>query len=297
MLKNIITLGALFLSVLVFSNEDHKSNYFLTKDFDKAIVLSKVYQRPLVLLFTGSDWDEASAKLIEEVKTSKQFAKLEKQAIFVWLDFPEIQTILPEQIKKNFFLKERLNIKQFPQIVLLDEAQEVISRIGVLSDCKTNLSMAIEQKFDGFYTIQRFLQDDSKEKTSEEVKKLYTLAQQLGIEGCALSLQSLGVEIEKDAFFKLEKHLNELSLGLDDKALRNEILCKGTSEQLFRLALVALPTQNKELLDNQQRLLSRFANVKDKSQLTFDGFRQMIRETVPSEEIAYTAEKESTPVR
>ena len=104
------------------------------KDMDAAKALAKKTNRPIVLVFQGSDWCAPCIKLDREIFQSDQF-RLYASDHFVMLeaDFPRKKenALSPEMTAKNNALAERYNKRGiFPLVVVMDKDGKVLGETG-----------------------------------------------------------------------------------------------------------------------------------------------------------------------
>ncbi|MCB1119062.1 MAG: thioredoxin family protein [Chlamydiia bacterium] len=126
MMKHFIPLFLLTISPL-FSLQ-WQTNY------DAACKQAKQENKPLVLLFTGSDWCTWCHKLEGEVLDTPQFSnEMGDKCIFVKLDFPRKHPIDSQTKAQNETLKNKFSIKGFPTIVVLDADQHLLGTTGYRS--------------------------------------------------------------------------------------------------------------------------------------------------------------------
>lgn len=102
----------------------------LLNDFEKAIALSKVYEKPIVLLFTGSDWSPESQALLGVIENESFEKHIGSHFLFVDADFPEVNVQRTEVIAENNSLKERFGVTEFPTLIFLDLKGDELKRIG-----------------------------------------------------------------------------------------------------------------------------------------------------------------------
>jgi protein disulfide-isomerase len=94
-------------------------------DYRQALSQAQASSKPLLLLFTGSDWCSYCIKLEHDILQTPEFVNtIGDQFVFVKLDFPR-RFQLPENIQKqNASLQERFGISGYPTIILVDPATE-----------------------------------------------------------------------------------------------------------------------------------------------------------------------------
>ncbi|OAD91562.1 thiol-disulfide isomerase [Aequorivita soesokkakensis] len=103
-------------------------------DFEIAKQISSEKNRPIVLVFQGSDWCAPCIKLDREIWSSKEFKAYAKEHfVMLQADFPrkKANTLTDDQQEKNNLLAEKYN-KQgyFPFVVVLDKDGKVLGEAG-----------------------------------------------------------------------------------------------------------------------------------------------------------------------
>lgn len=122
----------LFVFCLLFASvlyaQDWQSSY------TEALAGAKEQNKPLLLVFSGSDWCAPCKKLDKEVWCSKAFRKhAQKDLVLYKADFPRKKSNrLPEDMAaQNNMLAEQYNPKgYFPLVVLLDAKGSVLGEMG-----------------------------------------------------------------------------------------------------------------------------------------------------------------------
>ena len=103
------------------------------ESYQTALKMSQSSGRPVMLVFTGSDWCKTCGKLTEEVFTTHAFAAWStKQVIKVEVDFPNGYQ-LPDALKtQNFKLKAKFgrHVRTFPTVLFIDASENVIGKVG-----------------------------------------------------------------------------------------------------------------------------------------------------------------------
>ena len=97
-------------------------------DVDAAKARLMAENKPLLLLFTGSDWSPAGQLLNQDVFNQPDFqAYAETNLILLVADFPRRRVVPPEQAKVNAALAKEYHVEFLPTIILLDaRGQEVV---------------------------------------------------------------------------------------------------------------------------------------------------------------------------
>ncbi|PHR15008.1 MAG: thiol-disulfide isomerase [Aequorivita sp.] len=127
-MKKIILLVAVFFFSFKLSAQEWQT------DFETAKQISSEENRPIVLVFQGSDWCAPCIKLDREIWSSEEFKAYAKDHfVMLQADFPrKKKNSLPDvQQQKNNQLAEKYN-KQgyFPFVVILDNEGNVLGEAG-----------------------------------------------------------------------------------------------------------------------------------------------------------------------
>lgn len=148
--------------------------------------------------------------------------KIAPEFICVLIDFPQHQALSKEQQEKNQILKERLEISEFPRLILLDPSEREITRLGY--------SPEKGEKFgqDLLHIVgkDRHLTSVMKELTNSRIvpadlRSYYLEAQELHRKKDAARLLDVGLTSNEPLFFLLEKYrlLVEEGKGQEKEAI------------------------------------------------------------------------------
>lgn len=90
-------------------------------DYDAAVKRAKASSKPLLVLFTGSDWCSWCVKLESEVFSKREFLDYATNNWeLVVVDFPQKKKIPPEFKKRYRELQKKYSVRGFPTVLLLD---------------------------------------------------------------------------------------------------------------------------------------------------------------------------------
>ena len=195
----------------------------ITQDFMKAKEISQGYQKPLVLVFTGSDWCQYSQDLLKNTFfTEPFFQTIKTSLIFAQIDFPELsRVVLPERIEQNKILKDQFKVQEFPTVILMDPAMHEVTRLGFSTMPSNEYAKYLVLAWDKYKSLASSL-ESKKEWTFEQLQAAYKEAEELGSDYLMMGLLTLGLYKDKDCFFHLEKYCR--SRGEARKELRKQIL-------------------------------------------------------------------------
>jgi len=116
--------------LLISSFQVYGQNDFLT--FEKALQRSKEENKPVMLVFSGSDWCKPCMALKKNVLETTEFNTVKDELIFMYLDFPfkRSNRLSKEETKHNENLAERYNPHgYFPKTILVDSQGNLILEI------------------------------------------------------------------------------------------------------------------------------------------------------------------------
>lgn len=104
------------------------------KDYKVALEQAKNQHKPLLLVFSGSDWCAPCIKLDKEIWHSENFREYsEDNYILYKADFPrkKANRLDPELTRQNNELAATFNSKgYFPLVVILNEKEKVLGETG-----------------------------------------------------------------------------------------------------------------------------------------------------------------------
>ena len=127
MKKILFALAAAALSASVFAAVPKG----WTDDFEAARKLAEKEAKPMLVLFTGSDWCIWCQRLEQQVLSQDAFSSaIPKEMVAVFLDFPNDGSVKPERRKQNEALARKYGIRGFPTVLLMDAKGEPFARTG-----------------------------------------------------------------------------------------------------------------------------------------------------------------------
>ena len=133
-MKNIIILLCLSFSLFSFAQEEdeHTSNLHWLTDLNEAKAEATTSKKPILMLFTGSDWCSPCKMLKEDFFDSEAFEKKANQFVLVMIDMPRRTDIITEeQRKKNIEVGSKYNKSGgYPNLVALDSNLKVIGELS-----------------------------------------------------------------------------------------------------------------------------------------------------------------------
>ncbi len=126
-MKKILTIAFLIVAGTLHAQEWQSS-------FDEAVSLATKEDKPIVLVFSGSDWCAPCIRLKRNILESEEFRSYAASNYVLYnADFPrKKKNQLPaDKSEANKSLAEKFNPKgYFPLVVVLDKNQSVLGKTG-----------------------------------------------------------------------------------------------------------------------------------------------------------------------
>jgi thioredoxin-related protein len=99
-------------------------------DYSQAEAQARESRKPILALFTGSDWCPPCKKLHSEVLTTPEFEKYAAaNVVLLEVDFPIKKKQSVEQKKANHELEKKYDIEGYPTMVVINESGKAIGTI------------------------------------------------------------------------------------------------------------------------------------------------------------------------
>ena len=115
------------------------------QDYTQGLKLARLYNKPLLLFFTGSDWCGYCEEMQKNIFKTEEFAQKSKDYILVELDYPR-SFELPDKIKQqNEVILNAFNIQGFPTVVVEKSNGMPIGGVGYNSQTVSEFFNTIEQ--------------------------------------------------------------------------------------------------------------------------------------------------------
>jgi thioredoxin-related protein len=103
-------------------------------NYDEAQKVAQSENKPLFLLFTGSDWCGFCKKLDREVFSKPEFARLSgDKYIFVELDFPQNKPQSAAIKAQNAQLQQKYNIQGYPTVIIVSPQGKKLAQTGYMA--------------------------------------------------------------------------------------------------------------------------------------------------------------------
>lgn len=124
-------MGLVWAATLVGAAPAHATAAW-TQDYQAAKRQAEATGRPILALFTGSDWCPPCKQFEKEVAYSKTFLGFTAgRVVLLKLDFPRNMLQSPALMAQNEALAERIGGEEFPRFYLLDAKGEVLAKLDM----------------------------------------------------------------------------------------------------------------------------------------------------------------------
>ncbi|MCC5848852.1 MAG: thioredoxin family protein [Verrucomicrobia bacterium] len=112
------------------SAQDAGSELWL-EDFQLAQSRARATNRPILILFTGSDWCPPCMNLERNVFSTKHFEQFARENLVLYVaDFPRRKRQPPELIATNQRLQQTYRIRGYPTLVLVNAQGRQLDQFG-----------------------------------------------------------------------------------------------------------------------------------------------------------------------
>jgi protein disulfide-isomerase len=96
-------------------------------DFSAAKKKAKEENKPILMLFTGSDWCPYCIKWEKEAFSQTEFKEYaQKNLVLLLVDFPNKKPLPKAQQKANDALLDKFKVEEYPTVVMLDSKAKKI---------------------------------------------------------------------------------------------------------------------------------------------------------------------------
>jgi thioredoxin-related protein len=100
-------------------------------DFSAAKKKAKEENKPVLMLFTGSDWCPWCIKWEKEAFSTPEFKEYaKKNLVLLLVDFPDKKPLPKAQQRANDALQQKYKIDGYPTVVMVDSAGKKLSSFG-----------------------------------------------------------------------------------------------------------------------------------------------------------------------
>lgn len=128
-MKNVVMLLLLFMSSCFYA-QDKDARLLWETDFEIAKTKSKVQDKPILMLFTGSDWCAPCKMLKKDFFHSDAFIAKSKNYVLLLVDFPRNKELITtSQSTANKSLNAKYGVRSLPTLIAVNYKGEIIDKI------------------------------------------------------------------------------------------------------------------------------------------------------------------------
>jgi len=128
-MKNVVVLLLLFISSCFYA-QNHDTRLVWETDFEVAKNKSKTENKPVLMLFTGSDWCPPCKMLKKDFFYSDAFIAKSKNYVLLLIDFPrDKELITTSQETANKTLNAKYGVRSLPTLIAVNYKGEIIDKI------------------------------------------------------------------------------------------------------------------------------------------------------------------------
>ena len=168
------------------------------KKYDEALIEARKTKKPLLLSFTGSDWNKTSIQLKDEIFSKSDFKKWAKKRVIL-LDCDLPRKSIPDDIRKqNRELAGKFNTTQVPAVVLLSYEETVIGQSGYYKESALDWTKRIDKILSGNTRLNK--SPSSFGELSEDIQNSI-VSNEISSERKALNFFNYSIKLEKE-FYK-----------------------------------------------------------------------------------------------
>lgn len=144
-MKKLLLLAMMFCAVFAVSAEETKWE----TNFEVAKKLSKESKKPLLVLFTGSDWCRWCKKLEKNILSTEKFKEFAKdKVVFLYLDFPDKKKMPLNERMQNRKLAEKYNVEGYPSLLVISPTGKTGKAFGIDSSSWETFSKKVNEEIE-----------------------------------------------------------------------------------------------------------------------------------------------------
>ena len=128
-MKSVLMIVLLFVSTLFYAQE-HDTRLNWETDFEIAKTKSKKSKKPILMLFTGSDWCAPCKMLKKDFFYSDKFIAKSKHFVLLLVDFPRNKELItPAQEAANKVLNSKYGVRSLPTLIAVNYKGNILDKI------------------------------------------------------------------------------------------------------------------------------------------------------------------------
>ncbi len=226
-------------------------------NYEEAVKQSKESSKPLVLLFTGSDWCSWCTKLEEEALNTPDFASIAgSKFTFVKLDFPLYSSQDPQIKAQNKQLQQKFDVRSYPSVIIYDaKNNQTIGTTGYRPGGGKQYAEYLLKLLNDYSAYKQKLSAlDKGNFSGSDLKQLYDQAIKLDMDNDATKIVNVGIKSDKSLFFmtkRYEQYAAENQIHTPEAiALRKQLLAADPNNEKqipYQIAMIEFETYSEEM--------------------------------------------------
>jgi protein disulfide-isomerase len=226
-------------------------------NYEEAVGQARATSKPLVLLFTGTDWCTWCKKLEQEALDTPEFAEAAgNRFLFVKLDFPLYSPQDPQLKAQNKQLQQKFDVRSFPTIILFDAQQnQQIGTTGYRPGGGRQYADHLLKMLNDYGSYKQKMGALEKSPFSgQDLKNLYEKAKELHLAGDVSKILKIGMESDASLFFLAERYRFLASEGQihskEASALRQQLIQADPDNHMqipYQVAVIDFETYCEEM--------------------------------------------------
>lgn len=118
-------------------------------NFEAAKKLSQESKKPMLVLFTGSDWCYWCKRLEKNILSTPEFKKFAKdKVVFLFLDFPQSKRMSASERTQNQTLARKYKVRGYPSMMVISASGKEGKLFGVDSSSWEKFSKIVNSEID-----------------------------------------------------------------------------------------------------------------------------------------------------
>jgi thioredoxin-related protein len=123
-------LGLILISYLGVNAQEQKEEVQWLTDYNQALKIAKEENKPMLILFTGSDWCPPCKAMHKDLFHNKEFIDLSKRFVLLFIDFPKRKALPEKQREHNYQIASKYHRGGVPTMVFVTPDEKVITKLS-----------------------------------------------------------------------------------------------------------------------------------------------------------------------
>ncbi|MGB0974439.1 MAG: thioredoxin family protein [Flavobacteriaceae bacterium] len=129
-MNKILVIVAFFMLSSTYAQQSKPAELHWETDFEVAKKKSKKYKKPILMLFTGSDWCPPCKLLKKDFINSEEFKTKSTEFVLLLVDFPKNKAnFTSEQENHNKELNSAYGVRSLPTLIAVNAEGHIIDKI------------------------------------------------------------------------------------------------------------------------------------------------------------------------